>query len=189
MIGVIRSSKSAFLASVNYYSNLCLQVVHTSQIFNLNDLFTVSIISQFRELLFRIGFLWTCVANTFTCLRNKWIWSGLSTLYMTSSRYVTCSVWIFFFHFALLFPNPLKIKQHLFSIPKSHVGLRLPLRCPWIVLNLFRFLSLLGYLQYYNNCQPFKCLTSRTINIARRLFKRLLYKINFSLSHVFVHCV
>lgn len=185
---MIRSSKSAFLASVNYYSNLCLQVVHTSQIFNLNDLFNFSIISQFRELMFRIGFLWTCVANTFTCLRNKWKWSGLSTLYMSSSRYVTCSVWMFFFHFALLFPNSFKNKQHLFSSPKSHVDLRLPLNCPWKVLNLLSFQSLLGYLQYYN-CQPFKCLTSWTINIARRLFKRLLYKIKYSLSHVFEHCV
>lgn len=167
---------------------MCLQVVHTSQIFNLNDLFAVSIISQFRELMFRIGFLWTCVANTFTCLRNKWIWSGLSTLYKSSFRYVTCSVWMFFFHFALLFPNPSKNKQHLFSSSKSHLGLRLPLHCPWIVLTLFSFLSLLGYLQYYN-CQPFKCLTSWTINIARRIFKRHLYKINYSLSHIFVHCV
>lgn len=95
---------------------------------------------------------------------------------------------MFFFHFDLLFPNPFKNKQHLFSSLKSHVGLRLPLHCPWIVLNLFSFQSLLGYLQYYN-CQPFKCLTSWTIDIAGRIFKGLVDKINYSCSHVFVHCV
>lgn len=162
MIGVIRSSKSAFLASVNYHSNLCLQVVHTSQIFNLNDLFTVSIISQFRELMFRIGFLWTCVANTFTCLRNKWICQHFTCLLLVTLRaWSGCSSSISLYYF----PIHLRLNSIiLFSSPKSHVSLRLPFH-------------------------PFKCLTSWTINIARRIFKRLLYKINYSLSHVFVHCV